>query len=188
VSYVRRGKRDKRTRPRVQERTTNATHNLQSSVVESKLSSEHTTHFKKPLAIIAAIVICGIEEPQIANQNRFCYAMRLLKVATCSLNQWAMDFDCNAKQIKESIAKAKEAGASIRLGPELEIPGYGCQDHFLELDTVNHSYVMFLCFFSLSVCVSRRNMISVFDSKETVNWLCCLQMGVFERFAAWRLD
>jgi len=86
--------------------------------------------------------------------------MRLLKVATCNLNLWAMDFDCNAKQIKESIAKAKEAGASVRLGPELEIPGYGCEDHFLELDTVNHSYVssLVLC---VCVCVSRRNMLGV---------------------------
>ncbi|KAL6280665.1 hypothetical protein ACE6H2_017546 [Prunus campanulata] len=66
--------------------------------------------------------------------------MRLLKTATCNLNQWAMDFDCNLKNIKESIAKAKEAGAVIRLGPELEITGYGCEDHFLELDTVNHAW------------------------------------------------
>ncbi|KAL3817895.1 hypothetical protein ACJIZ3_003800 [Penstemon smallii] len=66
--------------------------------------------------------------------------MRLLKVATCNLNQWAMDFDCNMKNIKESISKAKEAGAVIRLGPELEITGYGCEDHFLELDTVNHAW------------------------------------------------
>ncbi|KAI3422949.1 Glutamine-dependent NAD(+) synthetase [Psidium guajava] len=66
--------------------------------------------------------------------------MRLLKVATCNLNQWAMDFDCNMKNIKESIAKAKEAGAVIRLGPELEITGYGCEDHFLELDTVAHAW------------------------------------------------
>ncbi|XP_050227068.1 glutamine-dependent NAD(+) synthetase-like [Mercurialis annua] len=66
--------------------------------------------------------------------------MRLLKVATCNLNQWAMDFDGNLKNIKESIAQAKEAGAVIRLGPELEITGYGCEDHFLELDTVTHSW------------------------------------------------
>ncbi|KAJ7952179.1 Glutamine-dependent NAD(+) synthetase [Quillaja saponaria] len=66
--------------------------------------------------------------------------MRLLKVATCNLNQWAMDFDCNLKNIKESIATAKEAGAVIRLGPELEITGYGCEDHFLELDTVTHAW------------------------------------------------
>ncbi|KAI3453349.1 hypothetical protein Pfo_010012 [Paulownia fortunei] len=66
--------------------------------------------------------------------------MRLLKVATCSLNQWAMDFDCNMKNIKESIYKAKEAGAAIRLGPELEITGYSCEDHFLEQDTVAHAW------------------------------------------------
>ncbi|XP_047341843.1 glutamine-dependent NAD(+) synthetase isoform X2 [Impatiens glandulifera] len=66
--------------------------------------------------------------------------MRLLKVATCNLNQWAMDFDCNLKNIKESISRAKEAGAVIRLGPELEITGYGCEDHFLELDTVSHAW------------------------------------------------
>ncbi|KAF8028051.1 hypothetical protein BT93_E0843 [Corymbia citriodora subsp. variegata] len=66
--------------------------------------------------------------------------MRLLKVATCNLNQWAMDFDCNMKNVKESIAEAKTAGAVIRLGPELEITGYGCEDHFLELDTVTHAW------------------------------------------------
>ncbi|KAG6788184.1 hypothetical protein POTOM_004239 [Populus tomentosa] len=66
--------------------------------------------------------------------------MRLLKVATCNLNQWAMDFDCNFKNIKESITQAKQAGAVIRLGPELEITGYGCEDHFLELDTINHGW------------------------------------------------
>ncbi|CAI0430863.1 unnamed protein product [Linum tenue] len=66
--------------------------------------------------------------------------MRLLKLATCNLNQWAMDFNCNLKHIKESITEAKQAGAVIRLGPELEVTGYGCEDHFLELDTVTHSW------------------------------------------------
>ncbi|XP_051119026.1 glutamine-dependent NAD(+) synthetase-like isoform X2 [Andrographis paniculata] len=66
--------------------------------------------------------------------------MRLLRVAACNLNQWAMDFDCNTKNIKDSISRAKAAGAVIRLGPELEITGYGCEDHFLELDTVNHAW------------------------------------------------
>ncbi|XP_042413861.1 glutamine-dependent NAD(+) synthetase-like [Zingiber officinale] len=66
--------------------------------------------------------------------------MRLLKVATCNLNQWAMDFDTNLRNIKESISRAKEAGAVIRIGPELEITGYGCEDHFLEQDTVTHAW------------------------------------------------
>lgn len=61
-------------------------------------------------------------------------------MATCNLNQWAMEFDCNMKNIKESISRAKDAGAVIRLGPELEITGYGCEDHFLELDTVTHAW------------------------------------------------
>lgn len=61
-------------------------------------------------------------------------------MATCNLNQWAMDFDYNIKNIKESIVRAKEAGAAIRLGPELEITGYGCEDHFLELDTITHAW------------------------------------------------
>ncbi|KAF9591411.1 hypothetical protein IFM89_004109 [Coptis chinensis] len=65
---------------------------------------------------------------------------KILTVATCNLNQWAMDFDSNLRNIKESITKAKQAGATIRLGPELEITGYGCEDHFLELDTVHHSW------------------------------------------------
>ncbi|KAG8714421.1 glutamine-dependent NAD(+) synthetase [Ceratobasidium sp. 423] len=40
----------------------------------------------------------------------------------------------------ESIRIAKERGATLRVGPELEIPGYGCLDHFLEGDTVLHSW------------------------------------------------
>ena len=28
----------------------------------------------------------------------------------------------------------------LQVGPELEIPGYGCEDHFLELDTIEHSW------------------------------------------------
>uniref|UniRef100_A0A803LWN3 Glutamine-dependent NAD(+) synthetase n=1 Tax=Chenopodium quinoa TaxID=63459 RepID=A0A803LWN3_CHEQI len=70
--------------------------------------------------------------------------MRLIKVATCNLNQWAMDIDCNLKNIKESISRAKDAGATIRLGPELEITGYGCEDHFLELDTVSHAKIIII--------------------------------------------
>jgi len=50
-----------------------------------------------------------------------------------------MDFESNMKNIKASIAEAKAAGAVIRLGPELEVTGYGCEDHFLELDTVTHA-------------------------------------------------
>jgi predicted amidohydrolase len=32
------------------------------------------------------------------------------------------------------------SGARVRLGPELEIPGYSCLDHFYEPDTETHSW------------------------------------------------
>ncbi|GAA5933695.1 glutamine-dependent NAD(+) synthetase [Sporobolomyces koalae] len=64
----------------------------------------------------------------------------LITVATCSLNQHALDFDGNLERILRSIKIAKERGCKLRIGPELEITGYGCQDHFLEGDTHLHSW------------------------------------------------
>ncbi|KAL0077567.1 hypothetical protein J3Q64DRAFT_1768272 [Phycomyces blakesleeanus] len=64
----------------------------------------------------------------------------LITVATCSLNQWALDFEGNLERILESIRIAKQKGAKLRVGPELEITGYGCHDHFLEGDTYLHSW------------------------------------------------
>jgi len=65
---------------------------------------------------------------------------RYAVLATCNLNQWAMSFDHNKFNIIESIKIAKSKGATYRLGPELEVSGYGCEDHFYELDTVKHSW------------------------------------------------
>jgi len=61
-------------------------------------------------------------------------------LATCNLNQWAMDFEGNLARVVASIVEAKAKGAKYRLGPELELPGYGCEDHFCEQDTVEHSW------------------------------------------------
>ena len=66
--------------------------------------------------------------------------MQLTTLATCNLNQWSLDFEGNLNRIIESIRIAKAKGAKYRLGPELEIPGYGCQDAFLEGDTIRHSW------------------------------------------------
>ncbi|KAG6966608.1 hypothetical protein JG688_00006706 [Phytophthora aleatoria] len=64
----------------------------------------------------------------------------LVTVATCNLNQWALDFDGNLERILESIRVAKARGARYRVGPELEVCGYGCEDHFLEQDTFYHCW------------------------------------------------
>ncbi|XP_057192116.1 glutamine-dependent NAD(+) synthetase [Triplophysa rosa] len=65
---------------------------------------------------------------------------RKVTLATCSLNQWALDFNGNLSRILKSIEIAKKEGAKYRLGPELEICGYGCADHFYESDTLLHSF------------------------------------------------
>ncbi|XP_033842416.2 glutamine-dependent NAD(+) synthetase [Periophthalmus magnuspinnatus] len=65
---------------------------------------------------------------------------RKVTLATCSLNQWALDFEGNLDRILKSIEIAKSKGAKYRLGPELEICGYGCADHYYESDTLLHSF------------------------------------------------
>lgn len=62
----------------------------------------------------------------------------LLNVATCSLDQWALEFDANLARTSASIAEAKRLGCTYRVGPELELSGYGCEDHFCESDTLTH--------------------------------------------------
>ena len=64
----------------------------------------------------------------------------LITVATCNLNQWALDFAGNLQRILLSCQQARSLGASYRLGPELEICGYGCEDHFYESDTYLHCW------------------------------------------------
>lgn len=61
-------------------------------------------------------------------------------LATCNLNQWALDFEGNRDRIIRSIEIAKERHAKLRVGPELEITGYGCLDHFDENDVFNNSW------------------------------------------------
>ena len=65
---------------------------------------------------------------------------RKVTLAVCTLNQWALDFDGNLERILISVDKAKKAGAVYRTGPELEITGYSCEDHFYESDTLLHSW------------------------------------------------
>ncbi|XP_046994472.1 glutamine-dependent NAD(+) synthetase [Schistocerca americana] len=69
---------------------------------------------------------------------------RKITVAVCTLNQWALDFKGNLSRILQSIEEAREAGANYRSGPELEICGYSCEDHFHESDTLLHCWEVLL--------------------------------------------
>uniref|UniRef100_A0A2I3T6Y5 Glutamine-dependent NAD(+) synthetase n=2 Tax=Pan TaxID=9596 RepID=A0A2I3T6Y5_PANTR len=70
---------------------------------------------------------------------------RKVTVATCALNQWALDFEGNLQRILKSESGA--AGAPVWggarapwLGPGLPVAGYGCWDHYYESDTLLHSF------------------------------------------------
>lgn len=77
---------------------------------------------------------------------------RKVTLAACTLNQWALDFEGNLQRILQSIKLAKECGATFRSGPELEICGYSCEDHFFEGDTLLHSWEVFLELLMNPVC------------------------------------
>ena len=68
--------------------------------------------------------------------------MRVVTVATTSLNQWQLDFIGNLRRTKKSLLDAKSKRAKYRIGPELELTGYGCEDAFLEHDTIEHAWEM----------------------------------------------
>ena len=78
----------------------------------------------------------------------------LVTLATCNLRQWSLDFEGNRSRILESIRLAKAAGASLRVGPELEICGYGCLDHFHEGDVVLFSWESFAQIIQDPICES----------------------------------
>ncbi|KAH6609920.1 NAD+ synthetase [Trichoderma cornu-damae] len=63
--------------------------------------------------------------------------MALVTVAAATLPSVPLDFLGNRDRILESIRIAKQKGARLRTGPELEVPGYACLDHHLEDRTVH---------------------------------------------------
>ncbi|EGX48801.1 hypothetical protein AOL_s00079g440 [Orbilia oligospora ATCC 24927] len=77
---------------------------------------------------------------------------RFVSVSACSLNQWAGDWIGNCDRIKESIRRSKAAGASLRVGPELEICGSDCLDSFFEDDLYLHSWEMLGCILADREC------------------------------------
>ena len=64
----------------------------------------------------------------------------MVKIGMCSLNNGALDFKNNCERIIKSIQQCIDLKCKIRVGTELEIPGYACNDHFNEYDTINHSW------------------------------------------------
>ena len=118
-------------------------------------------------------------------------------VASCSLNQWALDWEGNLARIKASIQEAKARGASLRVGSELEVSdkcliyytqvsqqisgfstdkdqicGYGCLDHFLEDDVYTNSWHMLIEILEDQACngILLDIGMPVKHGKQRLNW------------------
>ncbi|KAH8816657.1 hypothetical protein F5884DRAFT_896414 [Xylogone sp. PMI_703] len=78
--------------------------------------------------------------------------MAFITLAAATLPSVPLDFKGNRDRILESIRIAKAQGATLRTGPELEIPGYGCLDHHLENDTFVHGFEVLAEIISDPVC------------------------------------
>jgi hypothetical protein len=59
---------------------------------------------------------------------------RLATLATCNLNQWAMDFQGNLDRIKESLRRARALGATyrVRRSPSPALPPHHNQANQLD--------------------------------------------------------
>lgn len=68
--------------------------------------------------------------------------MAFVTVSVATLPSVPLDFKGNCDRIKQSICIAKEAGATLRTGPELEVSGYGCLDHFHEVNLFFYQMVI----------------------------------------------
>jgi NAD+ synthase (glutamine-hydrolysing) len=56
--------------------------------------------------------------------------MKLIKCGASVLNQTALDWENNKRNIVRALQMAREEGLSVLCLPELCIPGYGCEDWF----------------------------------------------------------
>lgn len=63
-----------------------------------------------------------------------------VRIGVAALCNHPLDFEGNLKRIMESIRISKQERCMMRVGGELEITGYSCEDHFLEIDTLVHAW------------------------------------------------
>lgn len=99
---------------------------------------------------------------------------RVAVVATCVLNQWAMDLQGNMERILASVNQAKAAGARYRCGPELEITGYSCGDHYHEGDTLEAAWEVVAHLMQHPACVDVMIDVGLPVSHKNVVYNCKL--------------
>lgn len=67
--------------------------------------------------------------------------MKLIRLATSTINQTPLDWSGNLERIQCCISAAKKEKASLLCLPELSITGYGCEDQFLAIATSEQALI-----------------------------------------------
>lgn len=68
--------------------------------------------------------------------------MKLVKVGAAVINQTPLDWDGNLSRILGAIAQARAEDITVLCFPELCVPGYGSEDAFYAISTVERSWAM----------------------------------------------
>lgn len=89
---------------------------------------------------------------------------RLITLATCNLDQWAMDFEGNLRRVKESIQIAKDRGATYRVRPQAP----PCHQHCAFLLHVKCLHMSLVC----AGCVQFQTL-TVIHARFTEYSFCC---------------
>ncbi|KAK4886681.1 hypothetical protein RN001_002952 [Aquatica leii] len=141
------------------EGATMVTENDSLAHVMMQMIEENRRRYKMPANLIIQITTLQNQsrskETALLTKNIGTYDVKMRRKATiacATLNQWALDFEGNRDRILESILEAKELGAKFRTGPELEICGHSCEDHFYESDTFLHSWEVLLDLLISPIC------------------------------------
>ena len=113
---------------------------LSALVGDHSFSSSSVGFSTLPVKSCSVFPTLSLDFHHFTTANHWSAMVQLVRVSTCNLNQWSLDFGLNLRNIQHSITLARQQHSRFRTGPELELSGYGCEDHYYEADTLLHCW------------------------------------------------
>ncbi|MEY3218705.1 MAG: hypothetical protein RIT27_62 [Pseudomonadota bacterium] len=112
--------------------------------------------------------------------------MKLIKLATATLNQTPMDWDNNQANILAAIKQAKMEQVDILCLPELCISGYGCEDAFLGMGLLQQAQRVLLEIVPETKQIIVALGLPLLHENRVYNAICLLVNGEIAGFVAKR--
>ncbi|HWO17937.1 MAG TPA: NAD(+) synthase [Kofleriaceae bacterium] len=110
--------------------------------------------------------------------------MKLIKVAVACVNQTPLAWDENFAHIRDAIAAARAAGATLLCLPELAITGYGCEDTFFMDGVLDIAFAQLDALAALTRGMVVAVGLPVYHEKALYNAAALLADGAIVGFAA----